>query len=59
MESKYLQMLMVYGFCFLLKIVQLIPPEDRRLIVHGAFIEVVFACKGHEVEYLNLGSHTR
>ena len=59
MESEYLQMLMVYGFCVLLKIVQLIPPEDRRLIVHGASIEVVFACKGHEVEYLNSGSHTR
>ena len=59
MESKYLQMLMVYGFCILLKIVQLIPPEDRRLMVHGTFIKVMFACKDHEVEYLNSGSHTR
>ena len=41
-------MLMVYGFCILLKIVQLISPEDRRLMVHAAFIEVMFACKDHE-----------
>ena len=37
----------------------LITPKDRRLMVHGAFIEVMFACKDHEVEYLNSGSHTR
>ena len=50
MESKYLQMLMVYGFCVLLKIMQLVPLKDIRLIVHGGFlVDSMFVCKVHEV----------
>ena len=42
MESKYLQMLMVYGFCVVLKIKLLIPPEGLLQLLERYYFLLTF-----------------